>query len=386
MPPKATASKPVDSPKPGLLIKRPLVNRPLGSAGRGAERLSIAEPAAKAKSPRAADNATVAALRNGAAAAALLARKTPPTARPVDASLKDPKTRGVPRGLVGAADDARADDDVTRMASLARLVNNLPDAASAVEEARQQHGTPLGAWSGDLLVAERPSRSDSVENFLRASEQVEANLERLQEALTRASSQDEEFLSQLVGRVDSAIARNPMAPSTPRTPAAGEKHFFGGGGDNEPEESEEQKKLFEEMKAQDFAEANDENEARVVPTSAPGNPTANPAATVAAVAAAGEEAAQLREANALLAAQVAELADALARADERAAWAVQKTETQKQQLLEVRRSTPLEKEGIYIIYIFKKHWRSKSYLDAPRPFFPLLHSKDPLVVHLGINP
>lgn len=367
MPPKATALKPGDSPKPGMLAKRPL-----GSAGRGAERLSIAEPAAKAKSPRAADNAAVAALRNGAAAAALLARKTPPKGHPVDLSLKEPK-RGVPRGLVVAAADEDRADHVTRMESLARLVNNLPDAASVAEEERQQLGSRLGALGGDPLLADR-SRSESVEHFLRASEQVEANLERLQEALSRASSQDDEFFSKLVGRVDSAIARNPMAPSTPRTPAAGEKHFFGGG-DEDSGQSEEQKKLFEEMQAQDVAAARGEAEAQASAGdyAEANNPEASPAAGEA-----GGEVAQLRAANAALAAQVAELAEALARAEERTEWAVKKTDFQKKQLLEVRRSTQLF--TFSYIYCFSFIIKSFTYLITTTPY--IIIQSDPFTVLL----
>jgi hypothetical protein len=207
------------------------------------------------------------------------------------------------------------------MESLSRIVNNLPDAASAAEEERQEIGAQLRTLRNDPLLAER-SRSESVEYFLKASEEVEANLERLQEALSRASSQDDEFFSKVVHRVDSAnamAARNPMMPATPRTTTPAGRPFFGGDGGNETEESEEQKKFFEEMRAQESATTSASDEG-------------------SGAAASSDEVVKLRKANAALTSRVDELTEGLARAEERADWAVKKSETQKKQLIEVSSS------------------------------------------------
>jgi molecular chaperone GrpE (heat shock protein) len=203
------------------------------------------------------------------------------------------------------------------MESLSRIVNNLPDAASAAEEERQKIGAQLRTLRNDSLLTER-SRSASVEHFLKASEEVEANLERLQEALSRASSEDDEFFREVVHRVDSATAmaaHNPMLPATPQTTTPAGRPFFGGDGGNKAEESEEQKKLFEEMRAQ---------ETTTTPTSDEGSGVA-----------ASNEVVKLRKANAALSSRVEELTEGLARAEERADWAVNKSETQKEQLVEV---------------------------------------------------
>jgi molecular chaperone GrpE (heat shock protein) len=106
-----------------------------------------------------------------------------------------------------------------------------------------------------------------------------------------------------------------MMPATPRTTTPAGRPFFGGDGGNETEESEEQKKFFEEMRAQ---------ETTTTPTSDEGSGVA-----------ASNEVVKLRKANAALSSRVEELTEGLARAEERADWAVKKSETQKEQLVEV---------------------------------------------------
>jgi len=270
----------------------------------------MSEPKARPRSPRAADNSKTAA----AASTGPQARRTPTRPRPTaNPTPKSSSKRGVPQGLM-EADEGRQ-ERVTRMESLSRIVGNLPDAASAAEEERQEIGAQIRSLRNDSLLSER-SRSESVEYFLKASEEVEANLTRLQEALSRASSQDDEFFSKVVHRVDSAAAtaRNPMLPATPRTGTPSCRPLCGGGSGNEAEESEAQKQLFKEMQAHESAAS----------TSDEGSG-----------AAANDEVAKLRQANAALTTRVEELTEGLARAEERADWAVKKSKAQKKQLVEV---------------------------------------------------